>query len=140
MKQAAPVDFDSFRAVRYCTKHRGCGCIRYVRGCPGVLAGSRPNQPRLSSPGSVSQLLYVADANGRWQRSRSITLAIYMRDRKQIARFGQSVNSKLSELRQILPADLILAHTSDQPLQVYENIHLFMRALVKPSFSSSSFR
>ena len=69
------------------------------------------------------------DASGRWQRSRSITLAIYMRDRKQIARFGQSVNAKLSELRQILPADLILAHTSDQPLQVYENIHLFMRAL-----------
>src|SRR5271157_1634418 len=71
------------------------------------------------------------DASGHWQRSRAITLAIYMRDRKQIARFGQSVNSKLSELRQILPADLILAHTSDQPLQVYENIHLFMRALVE---------
>src|SRR6202008_3975520 len=50
------------------------------------------------------------DRNGQWQSSRSITLAIYMRDRKQIARFGQSVNSKLSELRQILPADLILAH------------------------------
>ena len=71
------------------------------------------------------------DANGHWQRSRAITLAIYMRDKKQIARFGQSVNSKLSELRQILPADLILAHTSDQPLQVKENINLFMRALVE---------
>src|ERR1700739_2705366 len=71
------------------------------------------------------------DASGHWQRSRAITLAIYMRDRKQIARFGQSVNSKLSDLRQILPADLILAHTSDQPLQVYENIHLFMRALLE---------
>jgi len=71
------------------------------------------------------------DANGHWQRSRAITVAIYMRDKKQIARFGQSVNSKLSELRQILPADLILAHTSDQPLQVKENINLFMRALVE---------
>src|SRR5208283_1867420 len=71
------------------------------------------------------------DRNGHWQRSRAITLAVYMRDRKQIARFGQSVNLKLSELRQILPADLILAHTSDQPLQVYENIHLFMRALLE---------
>ena len=71
------------------------------------------------------------DASGHWQRSRAITLAIYMRDKRQIARFGQSVNSKLSELRQILPADLILAHTSDQPLQVYENIHLFMRALLE---------
>src|SRR3984893_1524865 len=71
------------------------------------------------------------DPNGRWQRSRSITLAIYMRDKQQIARFGGSVNSKLSDLRQILPADLILAHTSDQPLQVKENIHLFLRALVE---------
>src|SRR5246500_3936180 len=52
------------------------------------------------------------DANGHWQRSRAITLAVYMRDKKQIARFGQSVNSKLSQLRPILPADLILAHTS----------------------------
>jgi multidrug efflux pump subunit AcrB len=71
------------------------------------------------------------DPGGHWQRSRAITLAIYMRDGKQIARFGQSVNAKLSDLRQILPADLILAHTSDQPLQVYENIHLFMRALLE---------
>jgi len=71
------------------------------------------------------------DTSGHWRRSRAITLAIYMRDRKQIARFGESVNLKLSELRQILPADLILAHTSDQPLQVKENIHLFMRALIE---------
>src|SRR5271167_94813 len=69
------------------------------------------------------------DKSGRWQRSRAVTLAVYMRDRKQIARFGESVNSKLSQLHQILPADLILAHTSDQPLQVKENIHLFIRAL-----------
>ncbi|HEX3231987.1 MAG TPA: efflux RND transporter permease subunit, partial [Pyrinomonadaceae bacterium] len=62
------------------------------------------------------------DQNGHWQRSRAITLAIYMRDKKQIARFGESVNLKLSQLHQILPADLILAHTSDQPLQVKENI------------------
>jgi multidrug efflux pump subunit AcrB len=71
------------------------------------------------------------DSNGRWRRSRAITLAIYMRDKKQIARFGGSVNAKLSDLRQILPADLILAHTSDQPLQVKENIHLFLRALIE---------
>ena len=69
------------------------------------------------------------DQNGSWQRSRAITLAIYMRDKRQIARFGESVNLKLSQLHQILPADVILAHTSDQPLQVKENIDLFMRAL-----------
>ena len=54
-----------------------------------------------------------------------------MRDKKQIASFGESVNAKLSQLHQILPADLILAHTSDQPLQVKENINLFIRALLE---------
>jgi len=60
---------------------------------------------------------------------RSITLAIYMRDQQQIAAFGQSVDQKLAQLNKILPPDLIIAHTSDQPLQVKENIHLFLRAL-----------
>ena len=83
------------------------------------------------APATYLNYYTMRDTSGHWQRSRAITLAIYMRDRKQIARFGQSVNSKLSDLRQILPADLILAHTSDQPLQVKENIHLFMRALLE---------
>jgi multidrug efflux pump subunit AcrB len=69
------------------------------------------------------------DPSGQWQRSRAITLAIYMRDRRQIAQFGESVNTKLLQLRAILPADLVLVHTSDQPLQVKENINLFIRAL-----------
>ena len=81
------------------------------------------------SPAQYLNYYTWRDPSGHWQRSRAITLAVYMRDRKQIARFGQSVNLKLAELRQILPADLILAHTSDQPLQVKENINLFMRAL-----------
>src|SRR3974377_520578 len=57
-----------------------------------------------------------------------------MGDRSQMARFGQSVNAKLEQLHQILPTDLILAHTSDQPLQVKENISLFMRALREAIF------
>ena len=71
------------------------------------------------------------DATGTWRRSRAITIAVYMRDGKQIAKFGQSIEAKLSDLRKILPTDLIMAHTSDQPLQVKENIHLFLRALVE---------
>ena len=35
----------------------------------------------------------------------------------------------LRSLKQRLPADLILARTSDQPLQVKENIGLFMQSL-----------
>src|SRR5437899_7075448 len=52
-----------------------------------------------------------------------------MRDQKQIAKFGESIDAKLAQLHRILPSDLITVHTSDQPLQVKENIHLFLRAL-----------
>src|SRR5437868_13889215 len=54
-----------------------------------------------------------------------------MRDQQQIANFGQSVDEKLAQLKQILPPDLIIAHTSDQPIQVKVIIHLFLRALME---------
>ena len=100
-------------------------------GTPVYLRDLVQTKQDYQSPAQYLNYYTWRDASGHWQRSRAITLAIYMRDRRQIARFGESVNSKLSQLRQILPADLILAHTSDQPLQVAENIHLFMRALME---------
>jgi len=81
------------------------------------------------SPAQYLNYYTWGDPKGQWQRSRAVTLAIYMRDQRQIATFGQSVDLKLAQLRKILPPDLIIAHTSDQPLQVKENIHLFLRAL-----------
>jgi multidrug efflux pump subunit AcrB len=66
---------------------------------------------------------------GKPRRSRAITLAIYMRAGEQIQKFGASVDEKLKQVRALLPSDLIVARTSDQPLQVKENIDLFMRAL-----------
>ena len=67
--------------------------------------------------------------DGKAHRSRAITLAIYMRSGEQIREFGASINAKLNEVRAVLPPDLIIARTSDQPLQVKENIDLFMEAL-----------
>ena len=81
------------------------------------------------SPAQYLNYYTWEDPQGQWQRSRSVTLAIYMRDQRQIAAFGQSVDEKLAQINKILPRDLIIAHTSDQPLQVKENIHLFLRAL-----------
>jgi multidrug efflux pump subunit AcrB len=81
------------------------------------------------SPAQYLNYYTWQDASHQWHRSRAITLAVYMRDKQQIARFGESVNLKLEQLRKILPADLIIARTSDQPLQVKENLSLFMRAL-----------
>jgi multidrug efflux pump subunit AcrB len=100
-------------------------------GTPVYLRDLVQISPGYQAPATYLNYYTWRDASGHWQRSRAITLAIYMRDRRQIAHFGKSVNAKLTELRQIIPADLILAHTSDQPLQVYENIHLFMRALLE---------
>jgi multidrug efflux pump subunit AcrB len=81
------------------------------------------------SPAQYVNYYTWEDPKGHWLRSRAVTLAIYMRDQRQIATFGQSVDRKLAQLKKILPPDLIIAHTSDQPLQVKENIHLFLRAL-----------
>ncbi|MBM4293630.1 MAG: efflux RND transporter permease subunit [Deltaproteobacteria bacterium] len=69
------------------------------------------------------------DAQGRWQRSRAVTLAVQMRGGEKIGQFGKAVDEVLAELKTRLPEDLILARTSDQPLQVMESIDLFMRSL-----------
>jgi multidrug efflux pump subunit AcrB len=69
------------------------------------------------------------DAKGERQRTRAVTLAVQMRTGEQIAEFGKSVDEALAGLKQRLPEDLILARTSDQPLQVEEGIGLFMRSL-----------
>jgi multidrug efflux pump subunit AcrB len=72
--------------------------------------------------------------SGEWERTRAITLAIQMKPGAQIARFGEAVDQALAELRDRLPHDLILARTSDQPVQVEENIELFMRSLEEAVF------
>src|SRR5712672_3151128 len=81
------------------------------------------------SPANYLNYYTWQDADGHWRRSRAVTIAIYMRDQKQIAKFGESIDAKLAQLHRILPSDLITVHTSDQPLQVKENIHLLLRAL-----------
>ncbi len=69
------------------------------------------------------------DSAGRWHRGRAVTLALQMRPGQKIGVFGHAVDSALAVLGDRLPPDLILARTSDQPLQVEENIELFMGSL-----------
>ncbi|MEW6130070.1 MAG: efflux RND transporter permease subunit [Acidobacteriota bacterium] len=69
------------------------------------------------------------DANGDWQRTRAITLSVQMRAGEKIGDFGKTVDETLNELKKRLPEDLILARTSDQPLQVTESVDLFMTSL-----------
>jgi len=67
--------------------------------------------------------------DGSWQRRRAITLGVQMRQGEQIAKFGKAVDAALAELKTRLPEDLVMARTSDQPLQVKENVDLFMQSL-----------
>jgi len=66
---------------------------------------------------------------GAWVSTRAITLSVQMRKGEQIGKFGELVDTRMEEVRRQLPADLVLARTSDQPKQVTENIDLFMSSL-----------
>jgi len=81
------------------------------------------------SPPSFLNFFGSRGPNGEWQRTRSITVAVQMRAGRQVAQFGREVDAQLAHLRELLPADLILARTSDQPRQVQESLDLFMTSL-----------
>src|SRR5215471_17988751 len=81
------------------------------------------------SPPTFLNFLTWRDKDGKWIRSRAVTLAVYMRDGQQVDLFGEHVTEKLNTVKQYLPDDLIMVHTSDQPIQVKEQIDLFMDAL-----------
>ncbi|MBI4909971.1 MAG: efflux RND transporter permease subunit [Acidobacteria bacterium] len=69
------------------------------------------------------------DAEGKWQRTRAVTLSVQMGAGQQVNRFREAVDATLADVQRRLPADLIVARTSDQPKQVEENVDLFMSSL-----------
>ena len=69
------------------------------------------------------------DPHGRWVRGRAITLSTEMKKGEQIDRFGTAVHSRVEEVRQSLPPDLVIGTTSDQQRQVREKLDLFNRSL-----------
>ncbi len=81
------------------------------------------------SPPTFLNYLTWHDANGHWVRSRAITLGVNMRSGQQIDLFGQHVQQKLDSIKHYLPDDLVIVPTSSQPVQVKEQIDLFMDAL-----------
>ena len=81
------------------------------------------------SPPQFLNFLGRWNSDGNWVRTRAITLGINMRSGQQIDLFGKHVAQSLDSVKQYLPEDLVMVHTSDQPVQVKENIDLFMDAL-----------
>jgi multidrug efflux pump subunit AcrB len=100
-------------------------------GSPVYLRDMAEVSRGYENPPRYLNYYYGRDAQGQWQRSRAVTLSVQMRPGEQIARFGAAVDEALDGLRRSLPDDLILARTSDQPLQVEENIELFNRSLLE---------
>ena len=100
----------------------GGGKPAYVRDLVEIYRG-------YENPARFAHYYTWRDADGQWRRTRAITLDVQMRAGEQIGVFGQAVDGNLAELRKRLPADLVMARTSDQPVQVTENVHLFMNSL-----------
>lgn len=81
------------------------------------------------SPPRFLNYLDARDAQGHFVRNRAITLAVNMRPGEQIDHFGKVVSEELAHVQRLLPEDLVIRRTSDQPLQVKENVDLFMSSL-----------
>jgi multidrug efflux pump subunit AcrB len=81
------------------------------------------------SPARYLNYFNWRDHQGNWQRSRAVTLSVDMRSGEKIGHFGEEIDVLLDALKERLPEDLIFARTSDQPLQVEENVELFMSSL-----------
>jgi multidrug efflux pump subunit AcrB len=76
-----------------------------------------------------SNFLTVRGRDGKFERVRAITLAISMRPGSQIDEFAAQLEERLTDVKRLFPEDLVFRRTSDQPLQVKENISLFMSSL-----------
>ena len=100
---------------------------------PGVLPAHLRDIVDVSrdyeSPASFKNYYSYKGPDQQWRRARAITVAIQMRQGGQIRDFGGEIDKVLADLKSQLPADLIIARTSDQPKQVSEIIDVFMGSL-----------
>lgn len=99
----------------------------YLRDLAEVVRG-------YDSPARFLNYYNWRDANGVWHRTRAVTLSVQMRSGEQIDKFGEAIDATLADLKLRLPEDLAMARTSDQPLQVRENVSLFMNSLYEAVF------
>src|SRR5262249_13171739 len=98
------------------------GAPVYLRDLADIVRG-------YDSPARFLNYYNWRDTKGEWHRTRAVTLSVQMRSGEQINKFGESIDATLADLKKRLPDDLVMARTSDQPLQVRENISLFMSSL-----------
>jgi multidrug efflux pump subunit AcrB len=76
------------------------------------------------SPPTFLHFLVTRGSDGALQRLPAITLAVNMRAGGQIEDFGRQVHEKLEAVRPLLPRDLLLERTTEQPKDVRERLGL----------------
>ncbi len=103
--------------------------IATTSGAPVYLRDVVDVIPSYQSPPRFLNYYGRPGPDGRWLRTRAVTLSVVMRDGEQVQRFGVAVDEAIGNATALLPSDLVLARTSDQPRQVAENVDLFMEAL-----------
>ncbi len=109
----------------------GVMIARAPGGVPVYLRDLVDVVPGYQNPPNFLNFFSTQDDAGEWRRSRAITLAVQMRPGGQVAKFGVAIDEALAEVGDLLPGDLVMARTSDQPRQVEENLELFMNALAE---------
>ncbi len=112
-------------------KEIGEVAVAQEKGSPVYLRDLVSIDRSYESPASYLNFFTWRDEQGTWHRNRAITLTVQMRPGKKIGDFGREVDEVLAAASRELPSDLIIRRTSDQPLQVTENIDLFMRCLLE---------
>ena len=100
----------------------GTGRPVYLRDSVDILRGYQ-------TPARYLNYHTTRQPDGTWRRARAVTVSLQMRPGEQISAFGEAVDAALARLAPAIPSDLILARPSDQPLQVRENVGLFMSSL-----------
>ncbi len=103
-------------------------------GAPVYLRDLVDINREYESPPRFLNYLTARNAKGQLERNRAITLSIEMRRGEQIADFATQIDTELANVQRLLPEDLVLRRTSDQPLQVRENVELFMSSLYEAIF------
>src|SRR5260370_31836503 len=89
--------FESAKAIGDIVVMRtAAGALVYLRDLVDMSRGYQ-------SPANYLNYYTSQSADGTWRRSRAVTIAIYMRDENQIAKFGASIDEKMAQLGRILP-------------------------------------
>lgn len=98
-------------------------------GAPVYLRDLVDIERGYQTPARYLNYMTWRDPQGKWHRTRAVTLAVQMRAGEQIAKFGAEVDKAIADAKQQLPPDLVIARTSDQPRQVNEYVKLLMSSL-----------